>query len=87
MKKFFKNKKNKIKRIHFKLYNLHKCVIFPKVNIIFFKRNKYFLFKKFFKKLAKRKFVKAFVFLRVNFKMFKKSKNSRMGKGKGSFYR
>ena len=87
MNKFFKNKKNKIKRIHFKLFNLTQYIIFPKLNVIFFKRNKYFLFKKFYKKLTKKRYIRVFIFLKVNFKMFKKSKNSRMGKGKGNFYR
>lgn len=53
----------------------------------------YFLFiRKFLKKILKRKKgfyknTKAWVFIRPNHVMTKKSKNSRMGKGKGAFVR
>ena len=87
MKKYFRNRQNKIKRIHLKMINKEYYMGFTKKNSIFFRKNKYFLFKKYYKKLNKKRFVRTFVFLRVNFKMFKKSKNSRMGKGKGSFFR
>ena len=87
MKKYFKNRHNKIKKIYFKKNNVFKKVVFPIRNVLFFRKNKYFLYKRFFKKLTKKRFLKTYVFLKVNFKMFKKSKNSRMGKGKGSFFR
>ena len=88
MKKYFKNRKNNIKRLYFKKdTNINKRIVFSYNKLIFFRRNKYFLFKKYYRKLTKKRFLKAYVFLKVNFKMFKKSKNSRMGKGKGSFNR
>ena len=50
-------------------------------------RNFLFKFKKSYRKYFKKKKIKCYVFFRINYILSAKSKNSRMGKGVGSFNR
>ena len=96
----YKNLSN-VKQVSFKLRNYKKTIknnfIFGNSMIVLFKNCRfeavYFeLFRKFIKNIVKKKnslnlSKNYWVFLRMNTPLTKKSKNSRMGKGKGSLYR
>jgi hypothetical protein len=96
-KNIFKNKNP----VYFKKRNFFKIKTFPdlksKESFIFFKKpcrfeiKKFLFLKKRFKKLFKKsKYFykkKIIVYLNRNYPFSKKSKNSRMGKGKGKFKR
>lgn len=85
----------------FKLRNFKKSInsrfVFGNSMILLYKNTKfeaiyYELFRKFIKIIVKKKnvnniFKNYWIFLRMNTPLTKKSKNSRMGKGKGSLYR
>nr|YP_004841728.1 ribosomal protein L16 [Ichthyophthirius multifiliis]AEL89270.1 ribosomal protein L16 [Ichthyophthirius multifiliis] len=92
------NKKNQIhfKKRNFKKYNKltfifgNSCIIVYKT--CRFELNYFLIFKKIFKNLSKLKnskisFKNYWIFLRFNYLITKKSKNSRMGKGKGSIFK
>ena len=96
----FKNLSN-IKQVSFKNRNFKKTIrnrfVFGNSMIILFKNSRfeaiyYELFRKFIKNIIKKKNSlkldkNYWIFLRLNTPLTKKSKNSRMGKGKGSLYR
>lgn len=96
----FKNLSN-VKQVSFKNRNYKKTIknrfVFGNSMIILFKNSRfeaiyYELFRKFIKNIVKKKnslkLIKNYwIFLRLNTPLTKKSKNSRMGKGKGSLYR
>ncbi len=96
----FKNLSN-TKQVSFKLRNFKKSTksrfVFGNSMILLYKNTKfeaiyYELFRKFIKIIVKKKnvnniFKNYWIFLRMNTPLTKKSKNSRMGKGKGSLYR
>lgn len=96
----FKNLSN-IKQVSFKLRNYKKTIksrfIFGNSMIVLQKNSRfesiYFeLFRKFIKNIIKKKNIKSlrknyWIFLKMNTPLTKKSKNSRMGKGKGALYR
>nr|NP_049590.1 ribosomal protein L16 [Tetrahymena pyriformis]AAD41935.1 ribosomal protein L16 [Tetrahymena pyriformis] len=96
----FKNLSN-TKQVSFKLRNFKKSInsrfVFGNSMILLYKNTKfeaiyYELFRKFIKIIVKKKnvnniFKNYWIFLRMNTPLTKKSKNSRMGKGKGSLYR
>nr|YP_740827.1 ribosomal protein L16 [Tetrahymena pigmentosa]ABI51736.1 ribosomal protein L16 [Tetrahymena pigmentosa] len=96
----FKNLSN-VKQVSFKLRNYKKTVktrfIFGNSMIVLYKNSRfeaiyYELFRKIIKIIIKKKNVitknkNYWIFLRMNTPLTKKSKNSRMGKGKGALYR
>lgn len=96
----FKNISN-TKQVSFKLRNYKKTTkfnfVFGNSMFILYKNTRfesiYFeLFRKFIKNLIKKKNIDIieknyWIFLRMNTPLTKKSKNSRMGKGKGALYR
>lgn len=96
----FKNLSN-IKQVSFKLRGFKKTIknrfVFGNSMIVLFKNSRfeaiyYELFRKFIKNILKKKNVNNsqknyWIFLRMNTPLTKKSKNSRMGKGKGALYR
>lgn len=96
----FKNLSN-TKQVSFKLRNFKKTIksrfVFGNSMILLYKNSKfeaiyYELFRKFIKIIVKKKnvnniFRNYWIFLRMNTPLTKKSKNSRMGKGKGALYR
>lgn len=96
----FKNLSN-IKQVSFKLRNYKKTIkprfIFGNSMILLYKNAKfeaiyYELFRKMIKIIIKKKNINIisrnyWIFLRMNTPLTKKSKNSRMGKGKGALYR
>lgn len=96
----FSNLSN-VKQVSFKLRGYKKTVnnrfIFGNSMIVLQKNSRfesiYFeLFRKFIKNIVRKKNIKQlhknyWIFLRMNTPLTKKSKNSRMGKGKGALYR
>lgn len=96
----FKNLSN-VKQVSFKLRNYKKTVksrfIFGNSMIVLYKNSRfeaiyYELFRKIIKIIIKKKNIlnknkNYWIFLRMNTPLTKKSKNSRMGKGKGALYR
>lgn len=96
----FKNLSN-VKQVSFKLRNFKKTIknkfIFGNSMIVLCKNARfeaiyYELFRKFIKNIIKKKnslkITKNYwIFLRMNTPLTRKSKNSRMGKGKGALYR
>lgn len=96
----FKNLSN-TKQVSFKLRNYKKTIkprfIFGNSMILLYKNARfeaiyYELFRKCIKIIVKKKNINIlqknyWIFLRMNTPLTKKSKNSRMGKGKGSLYR
>lgn len=96
----FKNLNN-IKQVSFKRRNYKKTIknrfIFGNSMITLLKNSRfeavyYELFRKFIKNIIKKKHSfnldkNYWIFLKMNTPLTKKSKNSRMGKGKGSLYR
>lgn len=96
----FKNLSN-VKQVSFKNRNYKKTIknrfVFGNSMIVLYKNCRfeaiyYELFRKFIKNILKKKnSLKTnknyWIFLRMNIPLTKKSKNSRMGKGKGSLYR
>lgn len=96
----FKNLSN-TKQVSFKLRNFKKTIknkfIFGNSMIILCKNSRfeaiyYELFRKFIKNIIKKKNSlkidkNYWIFLRMNTPLTRKSKNSRMGKGKGALYR
>nr|NP_149386.1 ribosomal protein L16 [Tetrahymena thermophila]AAK77583.1 ribosomal protein L16 [Tetrahymena thermophila]6Z1P_Ar Chain Ar, Ribosomal protein L16 [Tetrahymena thermophila SB210] len=96
----FKNLSN-TKQVSFKLRNFKKTtkyrLVFGNSMILLYKNARfesiYFeLFRKYIKVISKKKNINinyrnCWIFLRMNTPLTKKSKNSRMGKGKGALYR
>lgn len=96
----FKNLSN-VKQVSFKLRNYKKTIknrfVFGNSMIILYKNSRfeaiyYELFRKFIKNIIKKKNSlkinkNYWIFLKMNTPLTKKSKNSRMGKGKGALYR
>jgi len=96
----FKNLSN-IKQVSFKRRNYKKIIknrfVFGNSMIVLYKNCRfeaiyYELFRKFIKNIVKKKNSlkinkNYWIFLKMNTPLTKKSKNSRMGKGKGSLYR
>lgn len=94
------NKLSNMKQVSFKLRNYKKTrynrFIFGNSMVVLQKNCRfeaiYFeLFRKFIKNIVKKKNIPTtknyWIFLRMNTPLTKKSKNSRMGKGKGALYR
>lgn len=83
LKKKIYKKKFKRHKIIFKLFipNRHQLV---KKKKIYYNPKKILIYLKKLKKFIKKNFVKIFIFLRINHILSFKSKNARMGKGKGN---
>jgi len=86
--KFKKRFNIKIKKIKFSIF-IYKIILFRQ---ILFKYYYFFFFKKYLKNNFKLKYsncykLKVWIFYNSNYIISKKSKNSRMGKGKGNFLR
>lgn len=87
-KRTFLFNKNTMNYIHYNKYSYSGASVIVYCNKEFLlPRNFLFKFKKTYRKFFKKRKIRCFIYFRINYILSSKSKNSRMGKGVGSFDR